>query len=338
MAGSEAPGSRVEHVTATGIRFIGPKAASLASRSESAVAPGRDEDTLFVARCQVRRRLGTGSALNIVLQELSAAVLEGWPGAPPLTRDRSVRRPAARFEGLVWDVEGDAGAWRGELLWRRPHPVIAGAPCTTHVILSELDANVTLLVRVTADKGLASVRGMVGAGQARPIFLSAMSRTLRMFHDGLEAAAHPLPDDAIAGFVRDVLLSDTREHPVALLAPQEDGAFVVPPPEIAADLIGIAHVYFMERHAATFRLSDELGDRRLSAYWGALRVYLPGFSCGDRPEEHPLLVRDRLVDPVMRADLYGSLGRFARRRIAWPERTAPAEAPRTRGGAPVTMP
>lgn len=203
-------------------------------------------------------------------------------------------------------------------MWRHPHPVVAGAPCTTHAVLLEQNGHATLTVRVTADGGIASVRGTVGAGQARPGFLTEMNRALRLVFDGGDCEPRLLQDEEIDGFAREVLLSDSREHPIALLAPLEDGGYVVPPSEIAEELIGVAHVFVIDRHQTTFRLSDSLGDRRLSCYWGALRVYMPGFSCADRPEEHPLLVRERLLDPVIRADLLGKLGMFARLRVRMP--------------------
>lgn len=305
--------TREELVTSTGWRIVGREAQELVSRAaETALVPaGRDEDVLYAARFVVRPRLGGGSPIPAALVALSTAIGREWQDAPPLLRDRSLTRRPTRFSGLTWDVIDDGGVWAGELLWRHPHPVVAGAPCTTHVVLLEQNGHTTLTVRVTADSGVASVRGMAGAGQARPAFLTEMHRALRLIFHGGEAEPRPLSEPDIDRFVAEVLLSEQREHPVAVLAPLEEGGFVVPPAELAENLLGLAHLYVMERHATTFRLSDALGDRRLSCYWGALRVYLPEFSCADRPEDHPLLVRDRLIDPVMRADLLGRLGRRA---------------------------
>jgi hypothetical protein len=227
----------------------------------------------------------------------------------------------------------------GELLWRHPHPVIAGAPCTTHAILLEQNGYSELALRVTADSGMASVRSTVGAGQARPSFLAELNRSLRLVYDGGDSALGMLTDADIDGFVRTELLSDTRECPTAVLSPLEDGGYVVSPADLAEEFLGLAHLYVIDRHPATFRLSDSLGDRRLSCYWGALRIYMPGFSCADRPEDHPLLMSERLEDPVIRADILGKLGRFAGTRVRMPagiaarrsnlvaEAAAPATAP-----------
>jgi hypothetical protein len=311
--------SREEHITATGIRFVGREAAELAVRTaEQSLAVGRDEDVLFAARFQVRPRLGMGSPVHAVLAELGSAIRETWPDAPPLTPDRPLVRPPSRFSGLSWDTVGEDAGWTGELLWRHPHPVVAGAPCTAHVLLVEHTQQASLTVRVTADGGLPSVRGMVGAGQARPAFLTPMNRALRLSFDGNDATPRAIDDMEIDAFVRDVLLSESRTAPVAVLAPLEEGGHLVPPNELADALLGLAHVYYIERHPTTFRLTDSLGDRRLSVYWGALRVYRPGFSCADRPEDHDLLVRDRVIDPIMRTELFGKLGRLASQRVTMP--------------------
>src|SRR5205823_2159748 len=90
-------------------------------------------------------------------------------------------------------------------------------------------------------------------------------------------------------------------------------------PDVLADeLLGLAHVFIIPHHRHTFRLSDALGDRRLSCYWGALRIYMPGFTCADSGTDHPLLIADRVTDPVTRAGVIGQLGSFALRRVAPP--------------------
>jgi hypothetical protein len=51
---------------------------------------------------------------------------------------------------------------------------------------------------------------------------------------------------------------------------------------------------------------------------------MPTFSCADQPQDHPLLVRDRASDPVMRSELIGKLAHFAMMRLQMPE--GPLEA------------
>ena len=325
---SSRPDSRQQLVTDTGWRVVGQAVSLVNELPISGQLPeGRAEDTLYIARFRVRPRLGGGSAVNRLLAVLGDALIREWEGAPPLTRDSSLARPPGRFHGVRWDTLGDAGAWTGELLWRHPHPVVAGAPCTTHVVIVEQGLHTELTVRVTADAGLASVRGPVGAGQARPAFLTEMNRTLVMSVEGVPSQPSRLDESEIDSFVRDVLLSDTRRTPVAVLAPLEGGGFALEPHELADELLGRAQLYVMPYHSATFRLTDSLGDRRLSCYWGALRFYMPEFSCADSPEEHPLLVHDRLLDPVIRAGVYGRLSREAAQWIAMPPGVAERRSP-----------
>lgn len=324
--------SREEHVTSTGWRVVGKAVSLITEAANTGILPsGRDEDVLYAAKFQMRPRIGGASAVPGALAALGAAIARDWQDAPPLTRDRPLTRAPGRFQGLRWDIIDEGGAWTGELVWRHPHPVVAGAPCTTHVVLIEQQGHTTFTVRVTADGGIASVRGTVGAGQARPGFLMEMNRALRLMFAGGDCEPRPLTDAQIEDFVRVVVLSESREHPIAVLAPLEEGGYAVPLAELAEELLGLAHLFVIDRHPTTFRLTDTLGDKRLSCYWGALRVYMPGFSCADRPEEHPLLVRERLLDPVMRADLTGKLGRFARLHVQMPpgvaERRRAVEAP-----------
>lgn len=316
---------RQERVTATGWRLVGRAVSLIDEFATTELVPaGRDEDLLFAGRFRARPRLGNGSAVAPILTVLSGALARVWPDAPPLTMERPLSQPPGRFHGVRWEPAGADGAWNATLLWRHRHPVVAGAPCTTHVLLSEQERQVLLDVRVSADAGLASVRGMVGAGQARPAFLGEAHRSVRLRFGGADGDPRQLRAEEVDNFVPEVLLSEAREYPVAVLAPLEDGEYVLPPETLADELLGLAHLYVIDRHQATFRLTDALGDRRLSCYWGALRVYLPEFSCADRPEDHPLLVRERLLDPVIRADLVGKLAR--RLAAVVPRPVAPASS------------
>jgi hypothetical protein len=78
-------------------------------------------------------------------------------------------------------------------------------------------------------------------------------------------------------------------------------------------------VYVIDKHRSTFALSDTIGDRQLSCYWGALRIYQPGFSRSDAGRSHPLLVADRVSDPVERTGLAGQLAVANRARVTEPD-------------------
>ncbi len=306
-----------EQVTATGIRIVGAAAAELVAQAASIqLEPPATRDLLWLARFRARPRLGTGSAVPAILATLSDLLRASWDACPAVTRDTPFVRPVSRFQGISWDVVGEAGAWRGELVWRHPHPVLAGTPCTTHLVIDEQQQVTSLALATAADGGLSGVRGIVGAGQSRPRLLDALRQVAMLTSDGWDGSPQMLGELDVALFVRDVMLSDTRAWPVAVLAPLEQGGFIVPPEELATDLFGLAPLSVMERHSCTFRLTDAIGDRRLSAYWGALRVYKPEFSCADRSDDHWLVMRERLDDPFERAALIGQLGQFAVNRLA----------------------
>jgi hypothetical protein len=341
MTASREPSGQDEIVTRTGIRITGAGAQAVARQlaQPPRLRPGRMEDALYGALFAVRPRTGRQSPVTPLLDLLSAAIVDRVPGAPRLTCEGPAALPPSRFTGLAWDCMGGQDSWFGELLWRHPHPVVSGAPLTTHVMIIEQPGHTQLHLRVTADEGTATVRGAAGAGQARPAFLTEMHQSLRLNWNKWDGSPIELTEAEIDSFVRDTLIGDDRVAPVAVLAPREDGGFVVPPTELADALMGLATLHVITRHQTTYRLSDALGDRRLSAYWGALRIYMPGFSCADRPSEHPLLVGDQLIDPVMRADVLGRLGREAGQRFVMPtsiEDRRAAAAARPAPPAPVT--
>jgi hypothetical protein len=318
-SGDSPPGPRRERdelVTATGWRLVGQATRLVSDLAAAGVdAPRRDEDLLYAARFQLKPRIGTG-VIEPALSVLNAALAATRPDGRPLDRRTDVTHVSDRYHAAQWRVAEAGDRWVGELIWRHPHPTIRGVACTTHAVLSEQPALTRLTVRVGVPGGIPAVYGAVGAGQAHPAFLAELNRVVRLVYGGAAADPRTLEDTDIDSFVRNVLLSEERAYPAAVLAPTEEGEYLVPPAQLAEELLGCAHVYVMARHPTTFRLSDALGDRRLSCYWGALRVYLPAFSCADRPDDHPLLVGERLVDPVVRAQLRGMLG--ARRNVPIP--------------------
>jgi hypothetical protein len=330
---------RNELITATGWRIVGRAASELAEQGaqEQLLTPPDGQTVVFALRCIARPLLGAASPLPELLRVLSDEIRERDDSLPPLTRDRPVRRDASRFAGLQWDVDGDAGAWTGELLWRQPHPVRSGIACLTHVILREQGTLVTAAVRVACES-LGTRIGPIESGQAKPRFLGEWHARTRLSIDGRPVTHHLLNESDIARFAEETLLAESRTHPIAVLAPLEDGTFVVPPETLERELLGAAELFVLATHPATFRLTDALGDRRLSAYFGALRVYLPGFSCADAPSEHPLLVRDQVADPVERIALAGRLAHRLSGMVEWPAgiRRASATPPRAGDVSPAS--
>lgn len=331
-----APDRLQEIVTSTGWRIIG---SAINLVSETAIAglhaPEQAKELVFGATFRMRPRLSANPA-TATMSVLGAALRRVWDDIQPLQRNQSVRLTAGRVHAMQWDGEGERDQWTGELIWRHPHPSIGGVVCTTHLIIAERPGVTTLGVRIGVPGGVAAARGPVGAAQARPDWLFEIARETVLSFEGHPATPTILTEDQIDSFVERELLSETRAYPVAVLAPLEDGGYLVPPAELAEELLGIAPLFVLDRHPTTFRLTDSLGDRRLSAYWGALRVYLPGFSCADWSDAHPLLRNDIIGDPVMRAEVAGRLAARNATRMPMPqgvEELRAAAAPRAR---PVT--
>lgn len=197
-------------------------------------------------------------------------------------------------------------------------------------MISEVGTHVQLTVRVFADGGVNALGGLVGAGQARPTWLSTLARDCRLVASWGETTPVCLDEQNIGEFVGDVLFADSREWPVIVLSAFEQGGYVVPPEALADELLGLARVYYLGNHATSFRLTDLLGGKELSCFWGATRVYLPRFSCADPGLEHPLLFPDDLLDPASRAELVGELAVGLRSSVPIAEGIAARRARRSR--------
>lgn len=317
-------GEQNERYLPTGWRVVGAGADRIVERAAKyageRLEAGIAADTLYALQCTMPPGVRGRPSVERILDDVTAEVRRTWPECPRLLRDTPVTRAPSRFGGLRFETLATPGReWVGEVVWRAVHPVVPGAPITTHVVLEERASYTRLSVRVTADNGLPSVRGYVGAGQAQPAFVKALRPDVTPVWMGAPLAVRTIDAVEVDDFVLSVLESDARELPVAVLAPLEDGEFVVVPDDLAWDLLGRAQLYVIRDHRITYRLSDAVGDRRMSSYWGAVRAYMPGWSRHDDPLDHPLLVADRLADPVIRATWLGELGVFTGPQLVLPE-------------------
>lgn len=292
-------------ITDTGWRLVG-KATELVPETR-AVHSVTEQDCVFAARFSLKSWLGRTDPLSRALEIVGNAVASEWRDAPPLAFDRPAFRPAGRFEGLSWEVDGERTAWMGELWWRHPHPVVRRVPCSTHLVIEELGQHVQLTVRVYADGGVDALGGLVGAGQARPAWLSTLAHECRLTSKWGDTTPVRLTGPQMDAFVRDVLFDDRRDWPMVVLSAMEHGGYAVPPEQAVDLLLGLARVYYLDEHATSYRLTDLLGGKQLSCFWGAMRVYLPRFSCADDGSDHPLLFPDELLDPASCAELAGEL-------------------------------
>src|SRR5690606_35448407 len=177
MARETRLGNEVIYVP-TGWRIVGIRAGQIAERVVSddfnRLTEGPVENTLYAVQCTLPRFFKGRPTVEQVLDAITEEVRRTWEECPRLTRDEGIKRSPSRYGGLWYEIAARPGnnlVWVGEVIWRSAHPVVTGAPITTRVLLEEHAAHVQLSVRVTADGGLASVRGYIGAGQAQPSFL-----------------------------------------------------------------------------------------------------------------------------------------------------------------------
>ena len=309
------------------------------STSEEGSLPlvgGHPSDTLYATVVTVRPRTEGRTGVELVLQAIQEKLGPSSDDLGPLRRDADVELPPSRFGGFSFRHHRADGNWSGRILWRQVHPLVPGAPITTEVTLEETKSYTRLGLRVTADHGLESVRGAVGAGHAQPLFLQGLREELGFTWLGAPVRPNRISPGDEVDFVKSTLEDPVRTFAAVVIAPTEDGEHLADPSELAFHLMGRGRLFVIGEHSQTFRLTDAVGDKRLSCFWGALRAYLPGFSVHDDPYDHPLLVADRVTDPVMRAATVGELGIRSGREVRLPEvmpeersgdEDEPAEAP-----------
>lgn len=337
MADSTGRGAREELITPSGIRIVGAATRLVSDAAVAGLIAPSDDEVLFSAAFTLSRKM-SGQPVSQALGVLNEAMRHVRSDFRLLERDQAVTDDFGRLHARDWQVAAAPDRWVGELIWRHPHPVQKGLPLVTHLVLSEHPGVATMVVRVGLPGGVPSGFGPVAVGQAHPAFLADLNRVVRLVFDGGDGEPRVLDDHAVDQFVTDVMLSESREVPVLVQAPTERGDYLVPPAQVAEEFLGVAHVHVLDRHPTTFRLTDSLGDRRLSCYWGALRAYLPGFTCADNPHEHPLLMDERITDPVVRAQFRGSLALGQRHRVARPEGVAALLVPARRAPRPTPPP
>jgi len=303
------------HVTPTGWRLVGKARGLLDEVPELSV--GSPEDCVFAARFTVRSWISTDSAVARTLEVLSAALAQETRDAPALSSTVAVSVPASRHSGLTWNTQVSSDIWHGELIWRHPHVVNRARICTTHVVLHQVTGMLTLYVRVYAEPGHANTMPLAEVGQARPSFLSDLARACRLRAVWGETAPRTIAVGEVDEFAQSTLIGD-RAWPVLLLSKSDAEEYLISPDVVADEFLGLAQVFALDSQAASYRLTDALGDRRLSCFYGAMRLYLPRFSCADNPYDHPLLLGESVVDPMERAEMAGELALALRDEVPRP--------------------
>ncbi len=99
----------------------------------------------------------------------------------------------------------------------------------------------------------------------------------------------------IDGFVRERLENPDREEPLVVISVARGSHdYLVSPTQVAEQMGDLAQVVRLEDEDAGWELSRRVGGR-LSCYWGAVRLYWPGFDSGtSRAYEHPVWLSQRI--------------------------------------------
>ena len=132
----------------------------------------------------------------------------------------------------------------------------------------------------------------------RPRIVRTVVGEYECFQNGrrLETAPVAVTVPSMAAFVKDAITSNDRRLPIVLFSREpSQNTTLGDPADLADTVVGLAEVYTLADRWAAFALTDQLG-KQFSCYNGAVRVYYPGFSLGDDPFGHPLLMPSKLLD------------------------------------------
>jgi hypothetical protein len=144
---------------------------------------------------------------------------------------------------------------------------------------------------LTLDVGVSDPtrRSMPGG---RPDILATLARDFHLQSGGTPWRVPPtvLGEADIPHWVSFDLLDPSRREPILLLTPAADGCFPVDPVVAAAEFAGLARTLAIDLPESTFVLTDRLGTRALSCFYGAARLYVPGFTTADDPFRHRLML------------------------------------------------
>jgi hypothetical protein len=285
-------------VTPTGWRITGGSGELPVS---SAPPPHPLEKPLWGGVFRVHSRSSRQGAALLVREALEAWLGEVFDDEVDLDDEIVLEGDALRS---LWWSPIERG---GTMLVRHPHPTLDRQPCVTQLHLHSLARQTTLRVLVGPENGPESIRGAVGTGQLVPTWMTGLMDRVHYTYEGQTSVPQKLDGAAIPDFVEHRILDPDRRVALAVLSPEEEGDFRVEPEVLARELLGIAHLHVIERHVDTFALSDTVGGRHLSCYFGALRLYLPGFTRRDQTYAHPLILKERVSDPLMRASEFGGV-------------------------------
>ena len=155
--------------------------------------------------------------------------------------------------------------------------------------------------------------------------LADLAERVPLMQGGRRLAPRPIvvdSDATMSAFIR-LLIDPDRVVPFAVISapPEEDdpGELEAQARTLARSLTGLAVTWVLPA-AMTYRLSDTV-SKPLSVFLGAWRFYRPGFGEDARKTDHPLILKNRMLDEKAVADV---VRMFVRMAAAETIRVAPA--------------
>lgn len=232
-------------------------------------------------------------AAQAVRERVQSAYREWLGGGLTLGWDGQTRRPRPGDEATATLTE--AGSCRlYELVFVCRDRDDFGVRWSLSVKIGADEQIVSALVTLSRAGG----RLFRGASASSPVLLSAVVSALLDNFDCRLPGGKPVPDaphwlqtDDVAAFVARDLLDPARVLPLVAVSPDaETGEPIPDPQDLARALRGLARVVVFADSDAAYALTHAVGDKLLSCYNGAARLYWPGFSRDDEPFLHPLFL------------------------------------------------
>ncbi len=282
----------------------------------------------FEIRPGARLRVGTELAAEVspsIVHECREMALDWVQGT---VGDRLPRR-AWRFRPFAFAGEGVACQAvrvrdRHRDLWsvQVKHMVARDQEVVTEISVACPDRTACHIAISVQDRSALPADGI----EAYPAdMLAAVAERFPLMQGGRRLAPRPIvvdSDATMGAFVR-LLVDPDRAVPFAVISvpPEEDdpGEIEAQANLLARSLTGLAVTWVLPA-AMTYRLSDTV-SKPLSVFLGAWRFYRTGFDEDARKTDHPLILRNRMIDEEAVADV---VRMFVRMAVAETIQVAPA--------------
>lgn len=265
---------------------------------------------VYAAKLDVTPRYEAGLESNF-LTLLRQWVGERWSEDSPWFQPEEPRSVGLEDGSILrWEPYNDRGSFLYEFIWRHPHVTNPDITWATQASLYRVRDQARLTIRVwNTGPEIGEPNSLLTTRPRLLLLLGDCFSTVRHEGSKLTAESRSLDEAEFPYFVRYELMDPGRQRPILVVSPPREGSFELPPDQLAREFLSLAEVVHAKTPQNTFALTDELGDKRLSCYNGAARVYLTNFRRNDNPLRHPLLLPKRLI----RRDERNLLGQ----KLAW---------------------